>query len=364
MKLTSTTARALLLALVVIVLPYVTFAIELAPGDILVSDTNVDALFHVDPETGDRTIVSSNAVGAGAKLGYPMGMAVPGDGSVLVVDLSARAILRVDPTTGNRASLTGRGKGEGAGLRGPRAIVLTRDGNLIVSDTSTDTLVRVDPSTGDRSVVASREIGTGPGLKFALGLALLEDGQLVAADSELNAIVRIDLATGNRTILSSNQIGTGPQYIDPSDIVIASDGSALVVNNTPIAGRRGREPGLVRVDLDSGDRTLLSGVDAGTGRELRTAASLVLEADGSILVIDPARDILFRIDPVTGDRVVISSAEVGSGPTFRSPRRITIVPSPPADSIGGRLGWISWLGVAGAAIIVLSIVWISHNRKG
>ncbi|MGE4608156.1 MAG: hypothetical protein AAEJ52_15565, partial [Myxococcota bacterium] len=217
-------------------------------------------------------------------------------------------------------------------------------------------------STGDRNVISAGRIGTGPGISNVLGLALLPDGQLLAADSQLDAIFRIDLATGNRTIVSSNEIGTGPRYVDPFDIVITSDGSVLVLNFVPVIERRAERPGILRVDLTSGDRTLFSGVTAGDGIEMRTPAGMAVEADGSILVIDPGRDRLFRIDPVTGDRVVVSSAEVGDGPIFHTPRRVAVVPGSPVGSYDSRLGWILLL-VAVGGIVALSSFWVHRRRN-
>lgn len=361
MKLTSATAGALLLALSTFAWPRIAFAIDLAPGDILIADTHLDALIWVDPRTGDRAILSSKEVGTGSKFVFPLEIQFPSDGSVLVADLNLEAIVRVDPATGNRTIAAGKGVGRGAKIQGPRTIELDRDGSLIVADSILDRLLRVDLSTGNRTDISGGGIGTGPDIGNVLGLALLPGNQLVATDSQLDAIIRIDLATGDRTIVSSNEVGKGPRYVDPFDIVVASDGSALVVDSVPIIARGERQPGVLRVDLASGDRSLFSGATAGAGLQMRTATSIAVEADGSLLVIDAGRDRLFRIDPVTGDRVVVSSAEVGKGPIFYSPRRIAVVPGSPSDSAGSGSRWILLL-VAGAGIVVLSSLWVRRRR--
>jgi sugar lactone lactonase YvrE len=46
---------------------------------------------------------------------------------------------------------------------------------------------------------------------------------------------------------------------------------------------------------------------------------IVVEADGSLLVLDALLDELLRIDPMTGVRTVVSSAAVGTGPLFGTP---------------------------------------------
>ena len=77
--LTSATSCALLLALTALAWPRSAVAIDLAPGDILVSDTNLNALIRVDPRTGDRTIIASNQLGTGDKFAFPLEMQFPGD---------------------------------------------------------------------------------------------------------------------------------------------------------------------------------------------------------------------------------------------------------------------------------------------
>jgi sugar lactone lactonase YvrE len=356
MKPTNATATvcALLLALSGIGWPRVAAAIDLAPGDIVISDTNLDVLFRVDPKTGDRAILSSVEVGTGAKFVFPLEIQFPSDGSVLVSDINLEAIVRVDPATGNRSFATGRGVGSGPKVRGVRTFELDRDGTLLVADSVPDTLLRVNPTTGDRQVISGSGIGSGPETQNVVGLALLPDNQLLAADSQLDAIVRIDLATGNRTIVSSNEVGSGPRYVDPFDVIVASDGSALVINSVPIIKRGNRRPGVLRVDLASGDRTLFSGANAGAGFEMRTATSIAIEADGSLLVIDAGLDRLFRIDPVTGDRVVISSSEVGEGPMFYTPRRLAVVPGTP--ELDGGSEWIPLVVAIGAIVAFFSLL--------
>ncbi|MGE4606581.1 MAG: hypothetical protein AAEJ52_07560, partial [Myxococcota bacterium] len=145
---TSATSCALLVALTTLAWPRSAVAIDLAPGDILVSDTNLNALIRVDPRTGDRTIIASNQLGTGDKFAFPLEMQFPGDGSVLLSDLNLEAILRVDPATGNRVTVAAREAGRGRYIRAPRAIELDRDGSLIIADSIIDGLVRLDLSTG------------------------------------------------------------------------------------------------------------------------------------------------------------------------------------------------------------------------
>jgi len=51
-------------------------------------------------------------------------------------------------------------------------------------------------------------------------------------------------------------------------------------------------------------------------------SSIAVEADGHLVVADPALQAVLRVDPRTGDRTIISDATTGQGPLFGSPSSI------------------------------------------
>ncbi len=53
-------------------------------------------------------------------------------------------------------------------------------------------------------------IGSGPGFINPFGIAVEADGSLVLSDSGLEAVVRVDPISGDRTILSDANTGSGP----------------------------------------------------------------------------------------------------------------------------------------------------------
>ena len=101
----------------------------------------------------------------------------------------------------------------------PRGIAVEADGSLVVVDSGLDAVVRVDPETGDRTII-SRGIDpngvydmVGIGISFSLprGIAVEENGSLVVVDSGEDTVVRVDPETGDRTIISDNEMGMGPR---------------------------------------------------------------------------------------------------------------------------------------------------------
>ena len=101
----------------------------------------------VDPITGDRTTISGDPGSFGANVGTgpdfdsdgPSGIVIDRNGDILVADRFAQAIFRIDPATGNRAILSGDPNGANVGAEpdfpddGPLGLALEATGNILVS---------------------------------------------------------------------------------------------------------------------------------------------------------------------------------------------------------------------------------------
>lgn len=140
-----------------------------------------------------------------------------------------------------------------------------------------------------------------------------------AGSSALGALFSVDATSGIRTLVSDfGDAILGPLGLDPSSVVLETEQSALVLDIG--AGTNGRGA-LFRVDLVTGLRTLVS--DFGIGAVLGVnPAGLVLDG-GTALVIDPdggtgSRGALVRVDLTTGLRTLVSDfgqgAPLGTGP--------------------------------------------------
>ena len=257
-----------------------------ADGSLVVVDAGHDAVVRVDPTTGDRTIISmiimdpadEDDPGRGVGLAFTnlRGIAVEDDGSLVVVDRQDDVVGRVDPETGDRMIISDNEMGMGPDFMDPFGIAVEADGSLVVVDGKLDAVVRVDLTTdnmGNRTIISGIDpnrvydmVGMGPAFVAPVGIAVEADGSLVVVDSNLRAVVRVDLTTdnmGNRTIISKridtddeidmNMVGSGPAFGLPSGIAVEADGSLVVVDSGLDA--------VVRVDPTTGERMIISGID-------------------------------------------------------------------------------------------------------
>ena len=115
--------------------------------------------------------------------------------------------------------------------------------------------------------------------------------------------------------------------VAPSGIaVVEADGSLVVVDNGLDA--------VVRVDPASGDRTIISDADMGDGPGFVAPRGIAVQADGSLVVVDSGLRAVVRVDSTTGERTIISmiisdpdddmDMGMGDGPGFVAPRGIAV----------------------------------------
>jgi hypothetical protein len=268
------------------------------------------------PPSGDRELVSgcsdatcSSTRGTGPPLRGPRFLALPGDGSLLVADrdpnnFNLYAIVRVDTSTGDRMVVSG-----------------CNDSNC------------------------TQVLGTGPAITRIFGIAAEPDGQILAADGDGRALYRIDPATGNRTLVSgctdagcTSLVGTGPSGGQPARILLDASGDVYVAYRVD-----GSFYGAIReVDPATGDRKQISGCEddactsvQGTGPGFLDPLGLGFASDGSLLVADGGLEAIVRVDLGTGDRTIVSgctdascSSEVGGGPIFGDALDLAVVPEP------------------------------------
>jgi streptogramin lyase len=254
-------------------------------------------------------------------------IAVAAEGGLMVVDASAGRVVRVDPATTERTIISanadeglagelGNVVGSGPSFSSPSGIAVEAAGNLLVIDVDLAAVVRIDPVTGDRTIISDADTGNGPGFGTLLGgIAIEADGNVVVTDGA-QTVVRVDPVTGDRTIISDADTGNGPAFAAPlgnvpleRSIVVEANGDLLVLDAGLAA--------IVRVDPANGDRSIVSDADTGSGPALGAGSSLdmAIEADGNIVVTvqESAAWAVLRVNPVTGDRSIVSDADTGDG---------------------------------------------------
>ena len=243
-------------------------------GDIVLTDqgftTGIPQVVDVNPGTGARTVISGAGLGTGPALVMPNSVAVGPGGAILVTDIAPVTgnprLLRIDPATGNRTVLTGVGVGAGPAVN--VAAVGVEGGIIYVTDVVGNQIMSVDPATGNRTLVSGP--GAGGGAPFFSPVSITSDrpGSIVVLDAErpapgglpLGGLVRVDLATGDRTLISGNARPTSTsteQFDTPIDVQYNACDNAFCVLQTGFspAAPDGR---VLKVDAASGVRTLFA----------------------------------------------------------------------------------------------------------
>jgi hypothetical protein len=307
---------------------------QIKAGDILVLDDAAyghGALFLVNPATGDRTVLSDFSNPAQGSLGQaPTGVAVGTDGQIFVSDLFAGTgffggLFGVDPDTGNRTLLSDFGQGA---IQGNLYYGLAVDakGRVIAdllfgpagseSQCLSGCLVSVDPKTDERVIVSDlQNPAQGPILSVSMGfvfsdLTLEKSGKILIGTQETDeTILRVHPVTGKRRLLSD--FANPAQGADVGDSLILP-GLAVEASGTILVASYNMGL-LLRVDPKTGVRTILS--DFNNPAQGVVACNIIgdaVEDSGQILVfgISPCTSfsygVLFRVDPSTGQRTILS----------------------------------------------------------
>lgn len=226
--------------------------------------------------TIDSAGVLGTAVGAGPThprdgeaaqsfLRSPSDLAVDAQGRVYVAEFDGHRIRRIDPD-GRITTVAGTGRAGFAGdggpateaqLNAPISVAVDRDGSLLVLDRSNFRLRRISPD-GVISTIAG-------------------DG--------VNRFLTIDAP------LSTSSIG------DLQDIVVGPDGSIYLAGADAERVYRVGPDGIVRVLAGTGTTGSTGADGPATAATLNRPNSLLLQADGSVVVTTTGDGTVHRIDP-------------------------------------------------------------------
>ena len=77
----------------------------------------------------------------------------------------------------------------------------------------------------------------------------------------------------------------------------------------------------MRVDPQTGARTIISDATTGSGPPFQELGNIAVEATGDLVTADHGRHAV-RIHPVTGDRTIVSAASTGAVRPFSSPQKL------------------------------------------
>jgi hypothetical protein len=186
-------------------------------------------------------------------------------------------------------------------------VPLAAGANTIVVDAMDRALNRSAAMPSGNNVVRNALIG------FVESLAVdAAQNRVIATDSFAGALLSIDLTSGLRTVIAN---ATTPstslapnRLVTPGSLVLAADGThAFVLDRNPA-------PAILRVNLSTGARTLVSGRGfPNSQNDFSTTGVLAMSVDvanGRAYVLNraPGADAILRVDLATGTRTVLSNA--------------------------------------------------------
>ncbi|QIL89275.1 hypothetical protein GNX18_05475 [Microbulbifer sp. SH-1] len=261
-----------------------------ADGRMLVLDGEDDeaVIVAVDTQSGDRSILSGkdaagDLIGAGPAFNGIQSLALDAANNRLFA-AQRGALFAVDLETGDRTLISaGAGEdpatdiGSGPAFTAPLSLALDADNNRLLLlngaySPGSGKLMSVGLATGDRVVIADSVTGAGDVMQYPVSVSLdAANNRVLMLDalSGKSAIVAVDLDTGDRSVISGYDLGpdgernSGDEQLfgggspfnpeaDLADAVLDAGQRILYVTDNASGS-------LIAVDIDSGDRVLVSG---------------------------------------------------------------------------------------------------------
>lgn len=302
-----------------------------------------------------QVIVSMKADGPYPHMVFPAQLMIARDGNLIVGDERFPGVFRVNPKTGKIILLSSPEKGSGPLMTEAIAINQFPNDKIVFSDTFFTRFYTID-ANGDRHVfdrslhgdpfclvhagkndwyfsngghsaifkihfdlnnykatselISGNHKGDGPKYYNLLGMTWLpQEKKLVVASNQgfskraQNDLFLVDPVTGNRTVLSGKSRGAGPQFKYVADVFYASPNTLYVTDSF--------RPALDRVDIKTGDRTIISGKDdngkwIGKGSDFEIAAMLTADLkQNKAYVTDAHKNAIFSVNLKTGHRQIV-----------------------------------------------------------
>lgn len=167
------------------------------------------------------------------------------------------------------------------------------------------------------------DVGTGgPTLGDPRGVVILSSTEILISDEGREGLTRIDVDTGNRTAVSGTNSSDEPfsvAYDSATNTVYFTDQRDNPFNHTVDDHNR-----IVAIDLDDNSRTVISssatGNLVGNGDDLDTPGDIYF--DGThLFVVNEGDNKILRVDPSTGDREDVSD---GGGTALTNPTGVFV----------------------------------------
>ncbi len=314
---------------------------QLEEGNIVVADPNAfdgdGGLISVNPSTGAQTALSNNTISSQNLFRDPNGLALDPDGTFIVADPEAfggsGGLIRVDPDTGQQTPLSSDAISILDLFADPANVVVAPSGGLLVADSSayggTGAVIGVDPISGQQSLVSNNATSPTPLFASPFGIVLERNGTVLIADPESpapvsgtsGAIIAVDPTTGVQKPITSNDSSQLALFGDPLGIAIETPGTLLVANTSPDP----LENGVILVSRFSGQQYGLA-----TDANFAAPTGISMDLDGKALIAD--RDAfgggggVIRVEPSNGAKSTVSGNPNSTDALFVDPSGILVVP--------------------------------------
>lgn len=260
---------------------------------------------------GDAGFAGDGGPAVGARLAFPSGVAVDADGNVFLSDHANHRVRRVDPSgvivtvagDGVRGDGGDGGEAQRARLGFPVAVALDGQGNMFIADEMTHRVRRVDASGAIGTVAGDGSRGGGgdggPAVRARLdvpcAVVAAAGGELFVAEGGGRAVRRIDGEGTISTVVAESPLGrdvavAGAPFV-PAGLAIDASGRLYIAD---AEGRR-----LLRWDASAG-LTVLAGAgdEEGAGVRVPWAApcGVAVDAGGVVYVADQNAHSVWRLE--------------------------------------------------------------------
>jgi DNA-binding beta-propeller fold protein YncE len=276
-------------------------------------ESSADSLIEIDEPTGNRTLLTKAAVGAGIHFKDPSGIVLDPTGRIAyVTDNIADIVVAVNLEDGSRQQIAGSPTGRGTIATDPLAVdVDSAAGELYIVDFSENSLYALNISTGARRTISDPSTGNGPFLDNPVNIAVDPAAQIAyVVDARLEALLAVELASGNRRFVAEG-------FRRPVGLELDAPGGLAYVSEA--------DGNIYRVELATGQRGLLAATNAGELDDIAFDAG-----HGRLIALDLYPPRVLAIDLSLGTRTVLSgpttlnNTDVGGGPIFEQPRMIAV----------------------------------------
>jgi K319L-like, PKD domain len=274
---------------------------------------DTDRLLSVAATSDSRTVRFADTRGSGPRADGPAWLALDASANAAYAAFAQdQGVMRIDTISGQRQIISDGSTGSGDPFVSLRDIAVdAQTGTAYVIDVGALNLVAVDLATGDRLRVSGNGTGTGPA--FAVPVALEPDfanNRLYVVNQGDATVLAVDITSGDRSVVSGNGVGAGAAFVTINGLALDSTNDRLLVTETGNGGTIDNK--LLAIDLSTGDRSEVAGIDIGSGPFLNDLRDVVLLRDGESAVASGFSQFL-EINLNDGVRQTIASTSVGAG---------------------------------------------------